>query len=36
MEYDKMTLEECFTIYHIGKTACECNADEKEVKFVEE
>lgn len=36
MNYNKVTLEECFVYYHTGKTACECNADEKEIKFIKE
>ena len=36
MNYNKITLEECFVYYHTGKTVCECNADEKEVKFCKE
>ena len=33
MDYNKITLEECFVYYHTGKTACECNADEKAIIF---
>lgn len=36
MDYNKITLEECFVYYHTGKTACECNADKKEVIFCKE
>lgn len=36
MNYDEITLEECFIIYNKGKTACECDGDKREVKFVEE
>lgn len=36
MNYNKITLEECFVYYHTGKVACECNADEKEVIFCKE
>lgn len=33
MDYNKLTLEECFVYYHTGKIACECNADEKVIIF---
>ena len=36
MDYNKITLEECFVYYHTGKVACECNADKKEVIFCKE
>ncbi len=36
MEYDKISLEDCFVYYHTGKTACECDGDNKEVKFMAE
>jgi len=36
MNYNKITLEECFVYYHTGKTACECNADNEEVIFCKE
>lgn len=36
MNYNKITLEECFVYYHTGKTVCECNADKKEVIFCKE
>ena len=36
MDYNKITLEECFVYYHTGKTVCECNADKKEIIFSKE
>lgn len=36
MNYNKITLEECFVYYHTGKVSCECNADKEEVKFCKE
>ena len=36
MNYNKITLEECFVYYHTGKVTCECNADKKEVIFCKE
>ena len=36
MNYNKITLEECFVYYHTGKVVCECNADKKEVIFCKE
>ena len=36
MKYEATTIEECFVYYHTGKTACECDGDNKEVRFVEE
>ncbi len=36
MEYKNMSLEDCFVYYHTAKVACECDADEKLVKFMEE
>lgn len=34
--YDEITLEECFAIYNEDKLACICNADKRQVIFVEE
>jgi hypothetical protein len=36
MDYNKITLEECFVYYHTGKTVCECNADKEEIIFSKE
>lgn len=36
MNYKDITLEECFVKYHENKIASECNADNKEIEFVEE
>lgn len=36
MDYNKITLEECFVYYHNAHIGCECNADEKEVIFCKE
>ena len=36
MKYEEITIEECFTSYHKNKTACECDGDNKEIKFMEE
>ena len=36
MDYNKITLEECFVYYHTQHIACICNADKKEVKFCKE
>lgn len=36
MDYNKITLEECFVYYHTGKVACECDADKEEVIFCKE
>lgn len=33
MNYNKITLEECFVYYHTRKVACEYNADNKIVVF---
>ena len=33
MNYNKITLEECFVYYHTGKTACECDGDERIISF---
>lgn len=35
-EYDEITLENCFELYHENKVACMCNADEKSVIFMED
>lgn len=35
-DYANVTLEYCFTFYHTNKVACICNADNKEVVFMEE
>lgn len=36
MDYNKITLEQLFIYYHNAHIGCECNADNKEIKFVEE
>ena len=36
MRYNELNLEECFIKYHENKIACVCNADKKEIEFVEE
>ena len=36
MNYEEISLEECFINYHTNKIACICNADERQVIFVEE
>ena len=36
MNYNKITLEECFVYYHTGKVVCECDADEKVIIFNKE
>ena len=33
MNYNKITLEECFVYYHTRKTACECDGDERIISF---
>ena len=36
MKYEDITIENCFILYHEKKIASECNADNKNIKFVEE
>lgn len=36
ISYENITLEECFTKYHVDKIACICDANNKIVKFMEE
>ena len=36
MDYNNISLEECFLYYHIGKTACQCDGDTKKVIFSKE
>lgn len=36
MDYDKITLEECYIYNATSGTACICDGDEKQVKFMEE
>lgn len=36
MNYEDISLEECFVLYHTRGVACQCNADESKVKFMEE
>lgn len=36
MDYNNITLEDCFVYYYTGKTVCECNADKEEVIFCKE
>lgn len=36
LEYDALTLEDLFIIYHKNKLACECDGDSKEICFMEE
>ena len=33
MDYNRISLEECFVYYHTGKVACECDGDEKAIIF---
>ena len=34
--YNDCLLEDCFILYHSSGIACECNADDKIIQFVEE
>jgi hypothetical protein len=36
INYEDITTEDCFVLYHTRKIACECNADEQKINFVEE
>lgn len=36
MDYNKITLEECFIKYHTQHIACICNGDKEEVMFSKE
>lgn len=36
MDYNKITLEECFIYYHTAKTICECEGDDKAIIFCKE
>ena len=36
MDYNKITVEECFVKYHTEKIACVCNGNERKIEFVEE
>jgi len=36
MEYNKITIEECYQYYCTSKVACICDGDKKEVSLVEE
>lgn len=34
--YNDINLEDCFILYHTNGVACQCNADDKIVQFMEE
>ena len=36
IDYYDISPEECFIMYHEDKISCECNADKRQVIFVEE
>ncbi len=36
MKYEEITLNECFVKYHTENIICECDADKKEIRFMEE
>lgn len=36
MNYQDITTEECYKLYTTRNIACECDADKKEVNFMEE
>lgn len=36
MKYQDITTEDCFVKWSTEHIACECDADNKEIKFVEE
>ena len=33
MDYNKVTIYECFIAYHDEKIACECDADNKKINI---